>query len=134
MEASAPSGACAAKACASSTGAVRLTAKRSLEARALERADLVLVELAGIVDQQCERAESRRRRDQPAHRLGIGEIGEHHRGAATLRRNFTGKIFGLGARMVGVQHHGIAVMRQRERNRPADAPPRPGDQRRARHL
>ena len=70
----------------------------------------------------------------PAQRLGIGEIGEHHARLPARADDFAGELFGLGARAVGVQHDGVAGLRQRERDGAADAAPRPGDQRRARQL
>jgi hypothetical protein len=46
--------------------------------------------------------------------------------------DLAGELFSLGARMVGVQHNGIAFVRQRQRNRATDAARRTGDQRRPR--
>ena len=110
----------------------QVNGQRAFECAAIERGDLVFVELAGIVDQECERPERRRRWYQSAQSLGIGKIGEYHARFAAGAHDLAGKFLGFGARTMRVQHHRVAGARQRKRNRPADAAPRPGDQRRAR--
>ena len=60
----------------------------AIEARNVERADLVLLEARRVVDQQRQRTDLRiRRRQKPGDRGVIGKIRPHHRGAPACARD-----------------------------------------------
>jgi hypothetical protein len=87
-----------------------------------------------VVDQQRQRGERGRRRNEAAQRLRVGEIGQHHVGLPAGFGDFPRHRFGVSARRIGVQHHGVTGARQSKRDRGADTAAAAGDQGRARRA
>ncbi len=61
-----------------------------------------------------------------------GRLALRHGGTAAGVADLAGELFRLGARAIGVHHHGIAGARERQRDGAADPLGAAGDQRRAR--
>ena len=93
-----------------------------VEARRVERADLVRLEARGVVDQQRERPErGGRRADKSGDRRMIREVRLHDAGAPAGAHDVVAQRLGLPHRALRMDRDRVSGRVQRERDRAADA-------------
>src|SRR5262249_18101082 len=105
-----------------------------LEARVRKCFDVIGLELAGVVHQECQRAKRRGRWNESTHRLVVGKVAKHDTGTAACSRDRGRESLRVLARMMCVQHNRIPCPSKRERGGRANAAARPSDERRARRV
>ena len=88
--------ACAANASREKQRRAQIDGELAVEARGIERADLVRLEARGVVDQQRQRPErAGGRRDESGDRRVIAEVRAHHGGAPARAHDLVAQRLGL---------------------------------------